>query len=248
VAMAKATYDALTAYPPVRGAHRNAQDWSSLEQAVREFAEARSKTAKRDWFVKQGIVNTDFLEGITLPDGPKPGPLHFDGRQLPQLEKAASPQYGVPSDAREFFDNFIVRWLGDEPVEAIVTSSTRAPQLAARLKLLKLRDHGTAARLAHLERPFSAAEIAQVNALSKEPGANVAAAPEQAFFPLVTRNPNPSPLLPYILHILPAAGASAPRAIAVARLKHAPRDTIGLVAEKSASGWTLVDVVSVVDQ
>ena len=71
---------------------------------------------------------------------------------------------------------------------------------------------------------------------------------EVAFFPLVTHTPNPSPLLPYILHILPGEGASAPRAIAVARLKHAPRDTIGLVAEKSASGWTLVDVVAVVDQ
>ena len=248
MAMARATYNALTAYPPVKGEHRNAQDWSSLEPAVRAFAQARSKTAKRDWFVKQGIAETEFLEGITLPDGPKPGPLHFDGRQLPKLEKAVSLQYGVPPDAREFFDRLIVRWLGNEPVEAIVASSARASQLVARLKLWKLRDHGTAARLAHLARPFSAAEIAQVNALSKQPGANVEVAPEQAFFPLVTHTPNPSPLLPYILHILPGEGASAPRAIAVARLKHAPRDTIGLVAEKSASGWTLVDVVSVVDQ
>jgi hypothetical protein len=248
VAMAKATYDALTAFPPVKGEHRTAQDWSSLEPVVRAFAEARSKTAKREWFVKQGIADTNFLEAITLPDGAKPGALHFDGRQLPPLEKAASMQYDVPLDAREFFDRLIVGWLGKEPVEAIVGSSPRAAQLAARLKVWKLRDHGTSARLAHLTRPFTAAEIAQVNALSKQPEANVAVAPEQAFFPLVTHTPNPSPLLPYILHSLPGQGASAPRAIAIARLKHAPRDTIGLIAEKSPSGWTLVDVVSVVDQ
>jgi hypothetical protein len=157
-------------------------------------------------------------------------------------------QYDVPTDARDFFDRLIVRWLGNEPVEAIVGSAPGAAQLGARLKLWKLRDHGAAARLAHLTRPFSAAEIAQVNALSKQPGANVAAPVEQALFPLVTRSPTPSPLLPYILHMSPGQGASAPRAIAVARLKHAPRDTIGFVAEKSASGWTLVDVTSVVDQ
>ena len=248
VAMAKATYDALTAYPPVKGERRTAQDWSSLELVVRAFAEARSKTAKREWFVKQGIADTDFLEGTTLPDGPKPGALHFDGRQLPPLEKAASLQYDVPTDAREFFDRLFVRWLGNEPVEAIVASSPHAAQMQARLKVWKLRDHGTAAHLAHLTRPYSAAEIAQVNALSKRAEANVAVAPEQAFFPLVTHTPNPSPLLPYILHILPARGASAPSAIAIARLKHAPRDTIGFLAEKSASGWTLVDVISVVDQ
>ena len=248
VEMAKATYEALTAYPPVKGERRTAQDWSLLEPGIRAFAEARSKTAKREWFVKQGIADTEFLEGTTLPDGPKPGALHFDGRQLPPLEKAASLQYDVPTDAREFFDRLFVRWLGNEPVEAIVASSPHAAQMQARLKVWKLRDHGAAARLAHLTRPYSAAEIAQVNVLSKHAEANVAIAPEQAFFPLVTHTPNLSPLLPYILHTLPSRAASAPSAIAIARLKHAPRDTIGFLAEKSASGWTLVDVISVVDQ
>lgn len=263
VAMAKATYEALTAFPSVKGEQRSPQVWSSLEPGVRTFAEARSKTAKREWFVSQGIAETDFLEGITLPDGPKPGPLHFDGRQLPTLPKAISMQYDAPSDAREFFDRLIVRWFGNEPLDVVVAdvaernanstksgvaSSSRAAQLTARLKLWKLRDHGTSARLAHLTRPFSAAEIAQVNALSKLPSANVEVAAEQAFFPLVTRSPNPSPLLPYILHVMPAQGASISRVIAIARLKHTPHDTIGLIAEKSSSGWTLVDVVSVVDQ
>jgi hypothetical protein len=263
VAMAKATYETLQAFPPVKGARRAAQDWSSLEALVRAFAEARTKTTKRDWFVDQGIQDTGFLEGISLPDGPKPGPLGFDGRTLPPLTTPASMQHEVPSDAREFFDRLIVRWLGNEPVEGVVAemaqpkvnssrrdmaSSSHAVQLTTRLKLWKLRDHGAAARLAHSTRAFSKAEMAQVNALGKQPSANVAGPAEHAFFPLVTRGPNPSPLLPYILRVLPGQDASVQRAIATARLRHAPRDTIGFVAEKSASGWTLVDVVSVVDQ
>jgi hypothetical protein len=263
VAMAKATYETLQSFPTVKGARRAAQDWSSFEPLVRAFAEARTKTAKRDWFVEQGIRDTGFLEGISLPDGPRPGPLSFDGRGLPPLTTPASMQHEVPSDAREFFDRLIVRWVGNEPVEGVVAdlakpevntsrrhiaSSSHAVQLTTRLKLWKLRDHGAAARLAHSTRPFSAAEIAQVNALGKQPSANIAVPTEQAFFPLVTRSPNPSPLLPYILHVLPGNDASVPRAIATARLRHAPRDTIGFVAEKSPSGWTLVDLVSVVDQ
>jgi hypothetical protein len=263
VAMAKASYESLLAYPLVKGEHRVAQDWSSLEPLVRTFAEARTKAAKRDWFVNQGIQDTDFLEGITLPDGPNFGPLHFNGRELPTLAKPASAQYDVPTDAREFFDHFILRWLGNEPVDGLVAelakhqgksshgdiaASSPAAQLTTRLKLWKLRDHGASARLAHLPRPFTAAEIAEVNALSKQPSANVAVSAEQAFFPLVTRSPTPSPLLPYILHVLPGPDGPGTRAIAIARLRHAPRDTIGLVAEKSASGWTLVDVTSVVDQ
>ncbi|HEX2547499.1 MAG TPA: hypothetical protein VHL79_21630 [Ramlibacter sp.] len=263
VAMARATYEALTAFPSIKGEQRSALKWSALEPSVRAFAEARTKTAKRDWFVKQGMADTEFLEGITLPDGPDPGPLKFEGRNLPALQKAPSMQHDASADTREFFDRLMARWLGNEPVEIVVAdlakqqvagpkesaaASRKEAQLATRMKVWKLRDHGSAAHLAHLKRPYTSAEIAQVNALGKQPAANVAGPVEQAFFPVVTGGPTPSPLLPYILHILPGQDASAPRAIAVARLKHAPRDTIGLLAEKTSSGWRLVDLVFVIDQ
>jgi hypothetical protein len=263
VAMAKATFEALTTYPPAKGEHRTAQEWSSLEPLVSAFAQARSKTAKREWFVQQGIADTDFLATTTLPDGAKPGSLRFEWQELPALAKASSLQYDAPSDAREFFDRFIVRWLGQEPIESVVAefgkrdasrtkagagASSSAAQMTVRLKLWKLRDHGAAAGLAHLARPLTGAEIAQANALGKEPSSYVAELPERELFPLMMHTPTPSPLLPYILHNLPGQGAAASRAIAVLRLKHAPRDTIGFVAENSPQGWTLVDVVSVVDQ
>lgn len=262
VAMAKATYEALTEFPPVQGANRVPQVWSSLEPAVHVFAEARSKTAKREWFLSQGFTETDFLEGVTIPDGPKPGSMQFDGRQLPSLATAVSTQHDAPQDVRDFFDRLMVRWLGKESLDAVAAdltrsdsssvrraaSSSRVAQLAARLKLWKMRDHGTAARLVHLGRDLSATEIAQVKVLTKQSSVYVEAGPQQALFPLVALGPNPSPLLPYILRMLPAKGGAGSRAIAIARLKHAPHDTVGFVAEKTLGGWKLVDVVSVVDQ
>lgn len=263
LAMAKATYDELVAFPAVNGEKRTAQDWSLLEPQVRMFVEARTKTTKHEWFVKQGIVDTGFLEGTTLPDGPNPGPLRFDGRQLPPLTSVSSTQYDVPLAVREFFDQLIVHWLGDEKIETVVSQfaqvqigkpkggfalASRAAQLTTHLKLWKFRDHGTWARLAHLTRPFTASEIVQVNDYSKKPSAGLEMDAKQAVFPLVSRNPQPSPLLPYILHMLPNEPTSGPRAVAILRLKHAPRDTIGLIAERTSSGWKLVELVSVVDQ
>jgi S-adenosylmethionine:diacylglycerol 3-amino-3-carboxypropyl transferase len=260
--MAKASYEVLTGFARVQGAIRVPQAWSSLEPAVRQFAQARTKTSKREWFLARGVNETDFLEGTTIPDGPKPGTLQFDGRQLPSLATAGSMQHDAPQEARDFFDRLVVRWLGKESRDAIAAdlakgsssgagrsvASSRAVQLAARLKLWKMRDHGTAARLAHLDRNLSATEIAQVKALARRPAAYVETGPGQALLPLVAPGPNPTALLPYTLRMLPAKGASNPRAIAMARLKHAPHDTIGFVAEKTPDGWILLDVASVVDQ
>jgi hypothetical protein len=35
--------------------------------------------------------------------------------------------------------------------------------------------------------------------------------------------------------------------VAVAKVKHAPYDTIGLVAERNSAGWKIVSLVSSVD-
>jgi hypothetical protein len=39
-----------------------------------------------------------------------------------------------------------------------------------------------------------------------------------------------------------------PRSIAITRLRHAPYDTLGLIAERDSRGWVLIDVVFTVDQ
>jgi len=38
-----------------------------------------------------------------------------------------------------------------------------------------------------------------------------------------------------------------PRAIAIARLRHAPYDTVGWIAERRGARWVLVDMVAMVD-
>lgn len=275
--MAQATYEALVAYPPVQGRARKAAAWSDLAAEVERFARARTKTEKREWFVAQGVAVTDFLEGVSLPDGPSPGSLQFGGRKLPPLKGPKSTQHDAPADVKAFFDGLIARWLGSEPVEDVVAELAgakkpeQAPaakaavkqvakraaakpdpklrELTARMKLWKLRDHGSASPLAHAAGPLNAKQLAAVDRLAKQPSAYVApASVAAAFFPLLAKGEHASPLLPYIVRELPASGANPPRMIAIARLMHAPYDTIGWIAERAPSGWVLVDVVAAVDQ
>jgi len=275
VEMAAASYQALLAYPPIAGASRQPESWPALVPLVEQFARARTKTEKRDWFVGQGIDDTAFLHHTTLPDGPRPGTLEFMGRLLPPLKGATSNQHDAAPEVKAFFDEVFARWLGTEPVESVVmafgpgaaarplpaSSGARASQpgnasvdpalrqLTARLKLWKMRDHGSAAVLAHARAPLSAAQLASVDRLTRGPGAYVQ--PDElrnAFFPLLPKSKDPSPLLPYVVRELKPGATGRPRSIAITRLRHAPYDTLGLIAERDSRGWVLVDVVFTVDQ
>ena len=257
--MARATYEALVAYPKVQGHPRQAAAWSDLASAVERFARARTKTEKREWFVAQGLDDTNFLEGVSLPDGPQPGPLHFEARKLPPLKGPNSTQHDAPADVKAFFDGLIARWLGAEPVERVAAElagaaaagkpDARLRELTARMKLWKLKDHGSAAALAHAAQPLDAKQLAQVERLAKAPGAYVApGSVAEAFFPLLAKGEHASPLLPYIVRELPASPSRAPRTIAIARLRHAPYDTLGWIAERVGDRWVLVALVGAVDQ
>jgi hypothetical protein len=263
VQMAKVTYDALVAYPSVQGRKRDARPWADLTDAVGAFAKARTKTDKHDWFVAQGLQDTAFLELTTLPDGPRPGPLEFVGRKLPPLKGPTSTQHDAPADVKAFFDTLIARWLGAEPVEDVVAElagagphdgkrppkpDARLRELTARMKLWKVKDHGSVAELAHAMKPLSAAQLRTVDQLTKSGKAYVGpVSPQEAFFPLLAKGEYASPLLPYIVRELPAAGGNA-RTIAIARLMHAPYDTVGWIAQRRGDAWVLTDMVFAVDQ
>ena len=275
VSMAAASYQALVAYPPIAGASRRPEPWGVLAPLVEQFARARTKTEKRDWFVGHGIDDTGFLHHTVLPDGPRPGSLEFMGRLLPPLKGATSNQHDAAPEIKAFFDELFSRWLGTESVESVVNvlgteaavrpvadaSGARASQpgkkginsgnrqLTARLKLWKLRDHGSAAVLAHARAPLSAAQLEAVDRLTRTPGAYVQ--PDElrnAFFPLLPKSEYPSPLLPYVVRALTPTSSGRARSIAITRLRHAPYDTLGLIAERDSRGWVLVDVVFTVDQ
>lgn len=66
-------------------------------------------------------------------------------------------------------------------------------------------------------------------------------------FPLQPLVPYAAPLLPYVTSVLPPTAASAPRAAAMLRLRHAPYDSIALIAEEQGDRWVLRELVSVTD-
>jgi hypothetical protein len=265
IAMAQATYQALIDFPSINGQTRQPEAWDALKPQIRAFAMARTKTEKRSWFSTKGIEDTGFLDGVSLPDGPNPGELVSTDRDLPPLKQSESVQHRVPEDAKVFFDELFRRWLGSDPVEqvaldlmkvAAAAGDGQAPlsaelvrQVTARMKIWKVRDHGAVQHLAHLHEPFSARQMLEVERLTRQPGTFIPAmAPSQALYPLFPKEKDVSPLLPYILRPLPDARPAGSRMFAIARLKHAPYDTVGFIAERVKGGWRLIDLVGVVDQ
>jgi hypothetical protein len=266
IAMAEATYQALVDFPPVNGQIRHPEAWDALKPHVREFAMARTKTDKRAWFNRRGVEDTGFLEGVSLPDGPTPGELVSTDRDLPPLQQSESLQHGVPEDAKAFFDELFRRWLGSESVEDVARDLMKAraapasdgrtlvpaelvQQLTAKMKIWKVRDHGSVRHLAHLHGAFSARHIKEVEKITGQPSAYIRPmTASQALFPLAPKGKEISPLLPYILRPLPSVEPAQLRMIAIARLKHAPYDTVGFIAQRSNGAWRLSDLVGVVDQ
>ena len=86
------------------------------------------------------------------------------------------------------------------------------------------RDHGSAAQLAHVRAPLSAAQLAAVDRMTRAPGAYVQPLTElrNAFFPLLPKGKDPSPLLPYLVRDLAPGAAGRARGVAITRLRHAP--------------------------
>jgi len=262
LAMARATFEELVRYPSIDGRARNPARWDTLLPSLEGFVQATTKTQKRAWFVSQGMEDTGFLAGLTLPDGPTPGPLEWSGRRLLTLPGNASMQHAAPVDARAFVDRLLGRWTGAEPVEDVVGEATRSRtahlpsgqatspstrELSARLKLWRMRDHGTAAELLHAPSPLTAAQLRAADRLTKAARALLPPMKlAEAVYPLQPSTPEPTPLLPYILHSLPEVDGQ-PRMIAIVKLRHAPYDTTGWIIEQSLNGWFLADLVSVVE-
>ena len=165
------------------------------------------------------------------------------------------------------------RWLGSESVESVVTtlgpgaaarplpasSGARASrpgnasldaglrQLTARLKLWKMRDHGSAAQFAHVRAPLSAAQLAAVDRMTRtRPMCSPTSCATRSS--LAAQGQGSVAAVPTSVRDLTPGPAGRARSIAITRLRHAPYDTLGLIAERDSRGWVLVDVVFTVDQ
>jgi hypothetical protein len=59
--------------------------------------------------------------------------------------------------------------------------------------------------------------------------------------------PEPSPLLAFILYPVQSSKQGNPRAIAVTKFRHAPYDTVEVLAERIVNRWYIVAIRAVVD-
>ena len=263
LAMARATYDVLLQYPSPPEAKRKARSWSEIEPLLAPFIAASTKTEKKAWFVARGIEDVSFLEGIGLPDGAQPFTLVWPDRKLPPLESAKSRQHGIDPGLLDFYNGFFETWVrtsdfdalasqfaggsGSTDARSATTASSKA-ELVARLKVWRLRDHGRVAELAHALRPLTAAERATIDKLAAARNALVQyESPAGAFFPLLPRTREVSPLLPFYIGMLGATDRAGPRAVAVTKFRQAPYDTVVVVAEKIQNRWRVTSIGSMVD-
>lgn len=251
LAMAKESYDAIASYPHVGARTRSVTPWPELVNSIKGFSRAKTKTQKRDWFVAEGVLETDFLAGITLPDGPGIGLLQFSGGLLPQLTSSQSNQYDAPQEQRNFFDKFFAAWLAGKPLNDFLGGDDRKKtQLIARLKLLKVRDHGLTAATLHRKGALTRTDLARIEALSGKSAVQIQTTTlADSFLPLMDQGDKPSALLPYVVRPLKGVNSKdEQRVVAITRLKHLPYDTEGWIVAKTGGNFKLIDVVVLLDQ
>jgi hypothetical protein len=241
VAMAKATYQILTQFPGKRG---DARSWEEIRPFLDGFVKAATKSQKQSWFAAQGIADVSFLEGISLRDGARAFELKWPGRRLPPIPTDQVRQHDMDADLLEFYHQFFAQWMAGRDFEKLAGrfgAGDRA-ELASRLKLWRLRDHGRVTDMAHSPRALTEAQRSSLDAIGKERNAYAAyPSPLGAYFPLLPRTEGVSPLLPFFV------ATSAGKAVAVVKFRHAPYDTVAVVAEKRNDRWRVTSIASTVD-
>jgi hypothetical protein len=266
VAMAKATYDILMQYPALTDTKRTARDWNEIRPLLDGFISASTKAEKTRWFLARGIRDVSFLEGISMTDGAEPFVLKWPGRKLPPLATPQSRQHDVEAELLEFYNRFFAQWVATNDFEALASefgddlgrrnakqpnrSSVAASkaELVARLMVWRLRDHGRVADIAHSLRPLTAAQRSAVNAIGRERNAYaIYESPSAAYFPLLPRGKDVSPMLPFFVSTATAPNGAGPTAVAVLKFHHVPYDTLAVIAERIDGRWRVISIVSAVD-
>jgi hypothetical protein len=103
------------------------------------------------------------------------------------------------------------------------------------------------AEIAHSIQALTPRQHSALNAVAKEPNAYARyEPPADAFFPLLPRGKEASPLLPFFVGVATESNQN-PRAIAVTKFRHLPYDTVGVIADKIDGVWRVTSIVSIVD-
>jgi len=257
-AMAKATYDILVKYPMPVGSKQPAKAWDAVAVELDKFTRASTKTEKAAWFRGHGIDDVLFLGGISLPDGTESFAASWPGRNLPELPSAGSRQHEIDKSLLAFFNDFFAQWMSSDDFNAIAAAfgdtAARAgkkppagdPELSARLKVWRIRDHGRVADIAHAQQPLTPKQRSAIDAAAKSGALVRYDTPAKAFFPLLPRGKDVSPLLPFFVAVDQSA-AGKPRAVAITKLRHIPYDSLAVTAEQTNGKWRIVSILSTVD-
>lgn len=263
VAMAEASYRMLMRYPAVGSTKRAPRPWAEVAPAVAAFARASTKADKARWFEQQGSPDTGWLRLLSLPDGAWKPSAAWSGDRLPALASAESRQNNVDTDLLKFVNEFFAGWLGSDDFAATAAAfgpdvpagakpvdpaRARSRELAARLQVWRLRDHGSAAALAHATQALSPPQLRQLATLAGRPDAyvRVARVPD-AVLPILPNVVEPMPLLPFVIAPIAASSDGAPRATATVKFRHAPYDSVVVLVERDGGRWRVVAIDSVVE-
>ncbi|SAK81997.1 hypothetical protein AWB75_05194 [Caballeronia catudaia] len=249
--MAKSTFTQMLRYPMINGAARQPAAWDQIQQALTGFIVARTKRAKADWFVANGITDTSFLDGISLPDGPAWKASRWKGRRDIPTPMPPTTQSGVDSGLVDFYTRFFVEWVTTSPIEkrwlpelSLASSRKSAGTLIDQLIGWRLRDHGAYLALENTPHPATSWS----STLGGRAAFEVFKSLNDAVLPLIVESDKPSPILPFLVFHLPDSKDGNPRAIALIKLLDAPNDTIGVVSEKqNGSGWKITGLISSAD-
>ncbi|WP_396330900.1 hypothetical protein [Burkholderia anthina] len=247
-AMAKSTYRQMLRYPKIGGVSRHASSWEQIQPLLAGFIDARTKHAKSGWFVANGVKDTSFLDGTSLPDGPAWQPVRWSGRR--DVPKPVSPtaQSGVDKPLVDFYTRFFNDWVTTSPVDkrwlpALAAGRTGKPDgpLVEQLTGWRLRDHG-----AYLAIGTPSPAMGSTRALLRNRASfAVFKSLNDAVLPLIVEGDKPSPILPFLVFPLPDSVDGNKRAVALIKLLDAPYDTIGVLSEQgSGAGWKVTGLIS----
>ncbi|VWC89383.1 hypothetical protein BLA17378_04458 [Burkholderia aenigmatica] len=247
-AMAKSTYLQMIRYPKINGASRNARPWEQVRPMLAGFIDARTKHAKSGWFVSNGVKDTSFLDGTSLPDGPAWPAVRWHGRRDVPKPVAPTEQSGVDKGLADFYARFFSDWVTTSPVDkrwlpALATGRTGKPDgpLVEQLTGWRLRDHGAYLAIGTPSQPTGGAGAILRNRASFA----VFKSLNDAVLPLIVEGDKPSPILPFLVFPLPDSADGNKRAVALIKLLDAPYDTIGVVSEqRSGAGWKVTGLIS----
>lgn len=221
---------------------RTPRSWNDISGDLHGFADAETKMEKARWFSAQGVHDSSFLDGSSLPDGAGWLARRWTGRKLPPFSANKSVQPGVAPNLLDFFNRFFTAWLTGAPdatsLDAFVRSPRKNPDIAAALWLWRLRDHGTAIDILSAKGKPLKLVPAKLRSRYVERFPEVS----KGVLPSMLEGDAPSTLLPFVIYSLKAGDHGQRRAIGLVRLLDAPYETVGVVAaEKVPTAGALQD-------